>query len=227
MYPPVVLRRLLLQPAQSVSENAPCWHGVSWNLYHNRTLGLFFKYLSQSHHLLPVCCSWRCHVTCQLFCTVHDVSSVNGKKIGSCCQCSIPSGSGRAQNLSDQWLFLHAQLSQLSFLQNVVCLVSHLFLAYFGHGDLEKCQIGCSCFADDCFCMFLVCFTRFPDSIMPTELSIQYFHLLRHSWFVPKCCSVDFQLRLQLVSHPNKIHWFSRHNDVVSVHKTFLKLLWG
>ena len=59
-----------------------------------------FQIPPQSHHLLPVCCCWRCHVTCQLFCTVHDVSSLNGKKIGSCCRCSFPSGFGRAQNLS-------------------------------------------------------------------------------------------------------------------------------
>ena len=63
---------------------------------------------------------WRGYVTCQLFCTVHDVSSVDGKKIGSCCQCSMPSGFGKADDLSDQWLFLHAQLSQLSLLHNVV-----------------------------------------------------------------------------------------------------------
>ena len=37
----------------------------------------------------------------------------------------------------------------------------------------------------------------------------------------PKYCSVDFKLRLQLVPHPNKIHWFSSHNEVVSVHETF------
>ena len=33
-------------------------------------------------------------------------------------------------------------------------------------------------FADDCFCVFLVCLVRYPDSIVPTELSIQYLHLL-------------------------------------------------
>ena len=60
-------------------------------------------------------------------------------------------------------------------------------------------QIGCSCFADDCFCVFPVCLVRYPDSIGPTELSIQYLHLLRHSWFVTQYCSVDFQHRLQLV----------------------------
>ena len=38
----------------------------------------------QSHHLLPICCCWRGHVTCQLLCTIHDVSPVDGKKIGSC-----------------------------------------------------------------------------------------------------------------------------------------------
>ena len=171
--------------------------------------GSVFRMAPQSHHLLPISCCWRCHVTCQLFCTVHDVSSVNGKKIGSCCQCSIPSGFGRAQNLSDQWLFHHAQLSQFSLLHNVVCFVSHFLLAFFGRGDLQRRQIGCSCFADDCFCVFPVCFIGYPDSIAPTERSIQYLHLLRHSWFVPKYCGVDFQLRLQLVSHPNQIHWFS------------------
>ena len=88
--------------------------------------GLFFQIPLQSHHLLQVCCCWRCHVTCQLFCTVHDVSSVNSKKIGSCCQCSIQSCFGWAQNLSDQWFFLHAQLSQLSLLHNVVCCLAPL-----------------------------------------------------------------------------------------------------
>ena len=48
-------------------------------------LGSVFQIPPQSHHFLPVCCCWRGHVTCQLFRTVHDVSSVNGKKIGSCC----------------------------------------------------------------------------------------------------------------------------------------------
>ena len=61
----------------------------------------------------------------------------------------------RARNLSDQRLFLHAQLSKLSLLYNVTCFVSHPILALFGHGDFQRCQIGCSYFEDDCFCMFL------------------------------------------------------------------------
>ena len=144
----------------------------------------------------PICCCWRCQVTCQLLCTVHDVSSVDGKKIGSCGQCSIPSGFDKAQNLSDQWLFLHAQRSQFSLLHNVVCFVPHVLLVLFVQRDFQRCQIGCSCFADDCFCVFPICLRGYPDSIVPTELSIQYLHLLRHSWFVSKFCSVDFQLRL-------------------------------
>ena len=137
----------------------------------------------QSHHLLPICCCWRFHVTCQLLCTIHDVSSVNGKKIDSCGQCSIPSGCDKAQNLSDQWLFLHAQLSQFSFLHNVICFVSH-FLILIGHGNFQRCQIGCSCFADDCFCVFPICLIGYPDSIVLTELSIKYLHLPRHPWSV-------------------------------------------
>ena len=35
-----------------------------------------------------------------------------------------PSGFDRAQNLSEQWLILHAQLSQFSLIHNVVCFVS-------------------------------------------------------------------------------------------------------
>ena len=65
-------------------------------------LWVCFSNTSPTSPLLPVCCCWSCHVTCQFFCAVHDVSSVDGKKVGSCCQCSTPSGSGRAQNLSDQ-----------------------------------------------------------------------------------------------------------------------------
>ena len=130
---------------------------------------------------------------------------MNGKEMGSCCHCPFPGGFGRAQNLSDQWLFLHAQFSQLSLFHDVICFISHLLLALFGHGDFQRCRIGRSCFADDCFCVFPICFTRHPGSIVPTELPVQYLHLLRHSWFVPKYCSVDFQSRLQLVSHPNKI----------------------
>ena len=123
-------------------------------------------------------------MTCQLFCTIHDVSSVNGKKLAV-------AGNALYRVVSaDKWLFLHAQLSQLSLLHNVVCFVSHLLLALFGHGECQRCRIGCSCFGDDCFCMFLVCFKRDTDSIVPTELSIQYLHLLRHSWFVTKYCSV-------------------------------------
>ena len=106
MYPPVVLWRVLLQPAQSVSENVQVGTAFLEICTTTEPWVCFFQIHPQSHHLFPVCCSWRCHVTRQLFCTVHDVSSVNGKKIGSCCQCSFPSGIGKAQNLSDQWLFL-------------------------------------------------------------------------------------------------------------------------
>ena len=97
---------------------------------------------------------------------------------------------------------------KLSLLHKVVCFVSHLLLALFGLGDFQRRQIGCSCYTDDCFCMFLVCLTGYPDSIMRAELSMQYLHLLRHPWSVTQFCGVDFQLGLQLVSHPNKIHWF-------------------
>ena len=41
-------------------------------------------------------------------------------------------------------------------------------------------------------CVFPICLIGYPDSIVPTELSIQYLHLHRHSWFVPKYCSVEF-----------------------------------
>ena len=60
------------------------------------------------------------------------------QEIGSCGQCSFPSGFSRAQNLSDQWLFLHAQLSHFSLLHNVVCFVSHFLLVLFGHGGFSK-----------------------------------------------------------------------------------------
>ena len=82
-------------------------------------------------------CPISFHVTCQLLCTVHDVSSVNGKIIGSSGQCPIPSGFDRVENLSDQLLFLRAQLSQFSLLHSVVCFVSHFLLVLFGHGDFQ------------------------------------------------------------------------------------------
>ena len=100
-----------------------------------------FSNTSPISHLLRVCCCGCCHVTCQFFCAVYDVSSVNGKKIGSCRQCTLQSGFGRAQNLSDQWLFLHAQLSQLSPLHFVVCFVSHTILALFGHGIFKDVRL--------------------------------------------------------------------------------------
>ena len=98
----------------------------------------------------------------------------------------LPSGFDKAQNLSDQWPFLHVQLSQFSLLHNVVCFVSHFILVLYGHWDFQRRQIGCSCFADDCFCVFPICLMGDPDSIVPTDFSIQYLHLLRHSWFFPQ-----------------------------------------
>ena len=57
-------------------------------------------------------------------------------------------------------------------------------------GDFQRRQIGCSCFADDRFCVFPIYLKRYPDSIGSTKLSIQYLHLPRHSWFIPKYCIV-------------------------------------
>ena len=48
-----------------------------------------------------------------------------------------------------------------------------------------------------------------PTPSCQESFLFQYLYLLRLSWFVPKYCGVDFLLGLQLVSHPNKIHWFS------------------
>ena len=81
---------------------------------------------------------------------------------------------------------------------------------FFGHGDLHRCQIGCSCFADDCFCMFLVCFRGFPDSIMPTELSFKCFHLLRQTFLSPNIVvlissldSNSFRIQTRSTSSPD------------------------
>ena len=84
-----------------------------------------------------------------------------------------------------------------STMSSVLSRTSSLFS--LDMGIFKRCQIGCSCFADDGFCMFLICFTGYPDSVVPTELSIQYFHLFRHSRFISKYCSVDVQLRLQRI----------------------------
>ena len=127
------------------------------------------------------------------------------------CQCSIPSGFGRAQNLSDQWLFLHAStfpiLSSPQCRSSVLSRTSSLFSLDMGIFKDVKLDAPVSRMIASAW--FPVCLIGNPDSIVPKELSFQYLHLLRHSWFVPKYCSVDFQLRLQLVSHPNQIHWFS------------------
>ena len=84
----------------------------------------------------------------------------------------------QGSNLSDQGFFLHASLSQLSRFPNVICFVSHTTIAFLGHGDFHRYQIGCSWFAHDCFCMFLVCLIGYPNSIVPTELPVQDLHLL-------------------------------------------------
>ena len=49
---------------------------------------------------------------------------------------------GKAPILSDQGLFLHASLSQLSRFPNVICFVSHTTLAFLGHGDFHRHHIG-------------------------------------------------------------------------------------
>ena len=67
----------------------------------------------------------------------------HGKKIGSCGQLSFPNGFDKPQNLSDQWLNLHAQLSQFSLLHNVVCFVSHFLLVLFGRGKMFK-NVNCA-----------------------------------------------------------------------------------
>ena len=105
---------------------------------------------------------------------------------------------------------------------------SNFLLALFGHVDFLRCQIGCSCFADDSFCVFPICLMGNPDSIVPTELSSQYLHLLRHSWFVSKYCSVDFQLRLltskqeHILSHNSESQWSHSDRDMTSFYKTTL-----
>ena len=67
----------------------------------------------------------------------------------------------------------------LIFTMSSVFVLQYL-LALFRHGDFQRCQIGCSC----CTCQ--------------QSFLFNIFHLLRHSWFVAKYCSVDFHLGLQL-----------------------------
>ena len=69
------------------------------------------------------------------------------------CQCSIPSGFGRSVRsvaVPSCFNFPNSLFSTMS----IVCFVSHFLLVLFGHGDFQRRQIGCSCFADDCFCVF-------------------------------------------------------------------------
>ena len=171
MYPPVVLRRVLLRPAQPVSEYVASWHGVL-KLVPQSNSGSVFQIPPQPHHLLPVCCCLCCHVTCQFFCAVHDVSSVDDKKFQL-----LPM-------LYSEWFRQGSKSVRSTVVPSCPNFPtfsspqSHLFclapiLALLGHGDLQRCQIGCSCFADDCFCMFLVCLVGYPNSVVPAELSIQ------------------------------------------------------
>ena len=207
VYPPVVLRRVLQQPAQSVSENVSSWHGV-FEICPQPNPESVFQIPPQYHHLLPICCCWRCQC---------DVST----PLRNCLVCQGQEKLAIAANALYRVVSTGLKIcpiNVLSFMPNfpnflfstissVLSRTSSLFSLDIG--IFKDVKLDAPVFAGDCFCVFPICSTGYPDSLVLTELSIQYHHLLRHSWFVPEYCSIDFQLGLQLVSRPNKTHWFS------------------
>ena len=74
----------------------------------------------------------------------------------------------------------------------------------------QRCQMGCSCSADDASACFPICLIRYPEAIVPTRAFLfNIFTSFDIPGSSPNIVVLIFNLRLQLVSHPNQIHWFS------------------